>query len=88
LTGPGLAESGVIRAAKHHQLPSLGGKIGLGRRGQYEAPCGPELNYLPKLFEIISLFQTINEHILTYFIPCSTFLQWFKTMILLFKPAL
>jgi hypothetical protein len=21
-----------------------------------------ELNYLPKLFEIISLFQTINEH--------------------------
>jgi hypothetical protein len=22
-----------------------------------------ELNYLPKLFEIISLFQTINEHI-------------------------
>jgi hypothetical protein len=25
-----------------------------------------ELNYLPTLFEIISLFQTINEHILTY----------------------
>jgi hypothetical protein len=27
-----------------------------------------ELNYLPKLFEIISLFQTMNEHIWTYFI--------------------
>jgi hypothetical protein len=34
-----------------------------------------ELNYLPKLFDIISLFQTI-EHMLTYFIPWSTFLQW------------
>jgi hypothetical protein len=29
----------------------------------YEAPCAWELNYLPKLFEIISLFQAINEHI-------------------------
>jgi hypothetical protein len=30
----------------------------------------------------------MNEHIFTYFIPWSTFLQWFKTMILSFKPAL
>jgi hypothetical protein len=43
-----------------------------------------------KAKKIISLFQTINEHILTYFIPWSTFLHgnhdlnaslsWFETM--------
>jgi hypothetical protein len=40
-----------------------------------------------KIIWNISLFQTINKHILTYFIQWSTLLQWFKTVILLFKPC-